>query len=129
MTTNILFFGSKYWTDRAIITIAINDLVITYLNFTMLVGDAKGADKLSREIALTVFHLDVMKYPANWRKYGKAADYIRDVEMRDDKPVLGVCFHEDLWGSKRSKMMFRLLQEWHIPVWHFNAKGDMVVYE
>ncbi len=95
----------------------------------MINGDARGADKLSGAIAFNIFHLNIMKYPANWRKYGKSAEYISGVEMRDTNPVLGVCFHENLWGSKRSKMMFRLLQEWHIPVWYYNAKGDMVIYE
>jgi hypothetical protein len=48
---------------------------------------------------------DVIKVPADWTKYGKAAGPIRNQEMLDMDPDLVLAFHSDLDNSKGTKDM------------------------
>ena len=43
-------------------------------------GTAYGADKLGERYA-TSRGLNILRFPPDWNKYGKAAGYIRNVEM------------------------------------------------
>jgi hypothetical protein len=47
---------------------------------TVICGMAKGADTFGMMVALQN-NLTVLKYPADWDKYGKSAGYRRNVEM------------------------------------------------
>lgn len=49
-------------------------------NINVVCGMAKGADTFGLEVAEELGIL-VLKYPANWKYHGKAAGYIRNVEM------------------------------------------------
>ena len=55
-------------------------------------GGAKGADFLGKVYA-DYFDLETIEYPADWKKYGKAAGPIRNQQMLDEgKPDLVVAF-------------------------------------
>ena len=50
--------------------------------------------------------MKVIKFPAEWDKYGKAAGVLRNQQMLDDgHPDLVVYFHKDLENSKGTKDM------------------------
>ena len=68
-------------------------------------GGANGADSIAGNLA-TYLKMKVMKFPAEWEKYGKAAGPIRNQQMLDEgKPCLVVYFHKDLENSKGTKDM------------------------
>lgn len=55
-------------------------------------GMARGADSLAAEWA-TKFGFPLQKFPADWKKYGKAAGSIRNQQMLDEgKPDLVIAF-------------------------------------
>ena len=59
-------------------------------------GGAKGADSIAGNLA-TYLNMKVIKYPADWDKYGKAAGVLRNQQMLDEgHPDLVVYFHKDL---------------------------------
>ena len=68
-------------------------------------GGAKGADSIAGNLA-TYLNMKVIKYPADWDKYGKAAGILRNQQMLNEgHPDLVVYFHKDLENSKGTKDM------------------------
>jgi hypothetical protein len=68
-------------------------------------GEAKGADRLAGIVA-DELGIPVMKFPAQWGLYGKAAGPIRNQQMLDEgKPDEVWVFHDSLSTSKGSKDM------------------------
>lgn len=63
-------------------------------NVTIVSGTARGADRLGEKYA-TERGLEVVKFPAEWDKYGKSAGYRRNAEMADYADGC-VCF----WDGK-----------------------------
>lgn len=62
-------------------------------------GGCGGADLLARRIALDI-GLEVVEFPAAWKKYGKSAGPIRNIKMLDTGPCLVVAFHNDIKNSR-----------------------------
>lgn len=59
---------------------------------TVIHGDARGADSLADQWAVLNW-TGIERYPADWKKYGKAAGPIRNQQMLDKgKPDLVVAF-------------------------------------
>ena len=59
-------------------------------------GEASGADSQAKWIAKSL-GLEVLEFPANWDKYGKAAGHIRNTQMLEEgKPDKVYAFFEDL---------------------------------
>jgi cytidylate kinase len=70
-------------------------------------GAAKGADTLAGEIA-EEYGLKVIKFPARWDLYGRAAGPIRNTKMlREGKPKIIYAFYTDKNESKGTKDMVR----------------------
>ena len=68
-------------------------------------GGARGADSIAGNLA-TYLNMKVIKYPADWDKYGKAAGILRNQQMLNEgHPDLVVYFHKDLENSKGTKDM------------------------
>jgi hypothetical protein len=66
-------------------------LRITYGDFTLIHGSAKGADTIAHEWALPT-SCDIVEFPADWTTHGKSAGPIRNKEMLDYGPDLVVAF-------------------------------------
>ena len=68
-------------------------------------GGARGADSIAGNLAIYL-NMKVIKYPADWDKYGRAAGVLRNQQMLDEgHPDLVVYFHKDLENSKGTKDM------------------------
>ena len=72
-------------------------------------GAARGADTLGKfvaeKIGLKVIN-DGKGFPADWRRYGRAAGPIRNQQMIDEgKPDLVLAFHENINESVGTKDM------------------------
>lgn len=79
---------------------------------TIISGAAKGADTLAIDFA-KYYNLPVLEYPADWKKYGKAAGAIRNQQMLDEgTPDLVVAFP----GGNGTKDMVRRAKKAGIKV-------------
>jgi len=93
----VLVCGDRHWSDRELIK-----LPLTWLpkGSTIIHGNAWGADKTAGNVAHEL-GLEVKSYPAEWKRYGKAAGPIRNKQMlKEGRPNLVLAFHADLSKSK-----------------------------
>lgn len=96
----ILVTGDRNWTDKAFMKRVLLDFDP---NTTVLVhGNCKGADILAGEVA-TELGMEVEVYPANWKRYNRAAGPIRNLEMLHTKPHLIMVWHDNLAQSRGTK--------------------------
>ena len=112
-----LFCGDRKWKDIQRILVVMTILKNTFGIFTVIEGEAKGADLISA-VTANKLNLPVERYPANWNKYNKAAGPIRNTQMLDEgKPDGVLAFHDNILESKGTKnMVFQSLKA-GIPVW------------
>uniref|UniRef100_A0A6M3KXP4 YspA cpYpsA-related SLOG domain-containing protein n=1 Tax=viral metagenome TaxID=1070528 RepID=A0A6M3KXP4_9ZZZZ len=114
----VLICGDRNWTDRELIKAYLTALKGCAFD-VLIEGEARGADRLSREEALKL-GLQVLRFPAQWDVHGKAAGIIRNQQMLvEGKPDLVVAFHHNLSQSKGTKDM----------VWRAKKAGVPVVVE
>ena len=68
-------------------------------------GGCRGADKMAGFVA-ELLGMKVKVFPADWKRYGKAAGPIRNKKMLDEGcPDVVLAFHEDISRSKGTKNM------------------------
>ena len=100
----ILICGDRNYQDW----IKVQEYLDTISRTTIIIhGGARGADSLAGNLA-TSLKMKVIKFPANWDKYGKAAGVLRNQQMLDEgHPDLVVYFHKDIENSKGTKDMLK----------------------
>ena len=75
------------------------------LDTIIIEGECIGADKQSRIFA-EKRGIQVLRFPADWEKYGKGEGVIRNTQMLiEGKPDIVVAFHNDIENSKGTKNM------------------------
>lgn len=113
--TRLLVCGDRNWTDRELIAETLADIA-GFMDISLVIeGGARGADRMAREVALTMM-IPVQEWPAAWKTHGKAAGTVRNQMMLDKgQPALVLAFHDDLRGSKGTKHMVRIAQEAGLP--------------
>ncbi len=84
--TTIIVTGSRDWTDAISIRKVLAALIIEFGYFTLVHGNAKGADKIAAFQYKALGGTDIIPMDAEWKKYGKAAGMIRNREMLDRHP-------------------------------------------
>lgn len=99
----VLVCGDRAWTAREMIR-----EVLEQARPTLVIhGGARGADTLAGEVAEEM-DLPVKVFPADWKRYGKAAGVLRNQQMLDEgQPDLVLAFHTDLTCSKGTLDMVR----------------------
>ena len=107
----ILICGDRNYKDW----IKVQDYLNTIPRTAIIIhGGARGADSLAGNLA-TSLKMKVIKFPAEWDKYGKAAGVLRNQQMLDDgHPDLVVYFHKDIENSKGTKDMIKRAIDTHI---------------
>lgn len=79
-------------------------------------GEAKGADILARRAAEEL-NIPVLKYPANWNKYGKRAGLLRNAQMlAEGKPDRVLAFNTGPILTRGTSDMVRRAERAGIPV-------------
>lgn len=73
-------YPEKYHNMRDIMLEKIKSLNLDPDKDFIVSGTAEGADKMGEKIAKEM-GIKVLRYPANWKKFGKAAGYKRNYEM------------------------------------------------
>ncbi len=93
----VLVCGSRHFTDETLMKEVLDKYAIT----TLIEGEARGADTLSRLYAEGL-GIPVSSFPADWLSHGKAAGPIRNKQMLDiGQPDLVIAFmFKDSRGTK-----------------------------
>ena len=80
MGYRVIVAGGRDFTDEEYLNASLNEIKNEYVEIEIVSGHANGADKLAEEYARRL-GLALKVFPADWRKYGKAAGPIRNREM------------------------------------------------
>lgn len=135
----ILICGDRKWKDGDAIRREMLNLHYHNKNtcpidqFTVIEGEAPGADSWGREISLElgIPKENILKFPAPWsdikgkpdyqigtrRDYWKAADPYRNKQMLDEgKPDIILAFHSDITKSSGTLDMIKQANKAGIPV-------------
>ena len=101
-TLRILICGDRNWTDKK----AILEFLWKLSRDTLIIeGECRGADRIARDLAI-LLGFNILPFPADWKRYGKAAGPIRNQQMLDEgKPDLVIAFHNDLSKSRGTRDM------------------------
>ena len=100
----ILICGDRNYKDWIKVQDNLNTIPRTAI---IIHGGARGADSLAGKLA-TSLKMKVIKFQADWDKYGKAAGVLRNQQMLDEgHPDLVVYFHKDIENSKGTRDMLK----------------------
>ena len=115
MPERVLIFGDRNWQNDALVLAKLEDYRREHEIECVIEGEARGADIAGR-FAAQVLGIDVLPFPAQWNKFGKAAGPIRNQQMLvEGKPTYGMGFHSDIEHSKGTKDMANRLKNANIP--------------
>lgn len=81
----IIIAGSRDFNDYKLLKTSIRDILKNISlesigKIKVISGTARGADQLGERFSKQ-FKLEVVKFPADWNRFGKSAGYIRNEEM------------------------------------------------
>lgn len=136
----ILVTGDRNWTDEILIEDALTKACPVDEATILIHGAARGADSIaakvmqrwigadkealkSSQFGPISYDLDEIKeYPADWKKYGRAAGVLRNQQMLDENPDIDLvlAFHDNLAESKGTKDMVERAKKADIPVKHIH---------
>jgi Protein of unknown function (DUF2493). len=116
----VLICGSRNYDDKETLNLTLDGLRSIYTITDVIEGEARGADTLARLWAES-HGLSVHPFPADWKKHGKAAGYIRNRQMLDEgKPELIVAFSKDILTSSGTHNMICLGNKARVPVFLYS---------
>ncbi len=108
----VLVCGGRNFNNTSLLVATLDPLYWDKGMTVLIEGEASGADKMAAWWA-KAYNIKIEKYPAQWNKYGKAAGYVRNVQMLEEgKPDLVIAFP----GDKGTAMMCRLAEAVGIEV-------------
>ncbi len=125
----IIIAGSREFNDFSMLRDNISNIISKYniiLNrhtdlidkIKIISGTARGADQLGEQYA-KIMGYDVIKFPAEWNKYGKSAGYRRNADMakyaiQDNNIGMLIAFWDG--KSKGTKHMIDLAKRYGLEV-------------
>lgn len=118
----VLVCGDRDWWDALPIYQAFHALFQEHgTNVVIIHGAARGADTQAGGIARW-FGFEVVEYPAEWKRWGKAAGAIRNRYMlTHGKPNVVAAFHDDIENSKGTKDMLAVAKKAGVPTYLFKS--------
>ena len=118
----ILICGGRDWTNADPIRRELQNILDNGEEIECVIhGDCRGADRVGAAVAKSL-GLDVLAFPANWKRYNKAAGPIRNQQMIDEgKPTRLLAFHTEIEQSTGTKDMVTRALKAHIPVYTYKS--------
>lgn len=121
----VLFCGDRNWTAYKVIADVMADLNPD----VVIEGEARGADLMASDAA-EYFGIPVVRFPADWEKYGRAAGPIRNTQMlKEGKPDIVVAFHNNIKDSKGTLNMVNQARKQNIKVIVYTEQGLQTIYQ
>lgn len=96
----IVVAGSRDFARYDILKSSLDQLLLNEKDVTIISGTARGADQLGERYAKEKGY-GLLRFPANWDKFGKSAGYIRNEEMAENTDAVVVFWN----GSRGTKHM------------------------
>ena len=91
----ILICGSRLWMDYGMVLDKLADELALHDIECVIEGECRGADLMGRRAAETL-GIPVQKFPADWKKYGKRAGFMRNRQMLvEGKPDIVLAFNRN----------------------------------
>lgn len=113
----VIICGSREYTDFELLSKTCDYYLSQKLNseeeVVIVSGCARGADTLGEKYAMSR-GLKVMKFPADWNKYGKKAGFIRNEEMAKNSDAC-IAFLSREGKNVGTKMMISLASVYNLP--------------
>lgn len=106
----ILICGDREWTNESLMRQEIRRFSDMFGPFLLVHGAARGADTMAGAICEEM-GFPVEAYPADWKRYGRAAGPIRNQQMLDTGPDFVLAFHGHLNESKGTKHMVEIARK------------------
>lgn len=105
----VLVCGDRNWSDKEFINNVLRETWYELdehgIPLVIIHGCARGADSIAGKIGEQQ-SLEVIKFPADWERYGRSAGPIRNQQMLDEgKPDLVIAFNDAIDASKGTKDM------------------------
>jgi hypothetical protein len=128
----VIIAGGREFDDYALAARWLDELYLVQTppsEWTVLCGMAKGADTVGRLWAEDN-QIPVLRYPANWTKYGRGAGFIRNGEMAAKADMLVAFWDGESRGTKDMimKAFDRGLQS-HVIRYRRGGDGVIVRHE
>lgn len=117
----IIIAGSRWFTDYSEAKKFITSSIVNFQmgeSWILLSGRCKGADQLGERFAREN-GWPIEEFPADWRKYGRAAGPIRNQKMVDTCDAI-ICFWDG--KSKGTASLIRYARKTHKPL-HIKSIG------
>lgn len=102
----IIIAGSRDFDDYNLLKHTVSHSIFNGIITEVVSGCAKGADELGEQFAAE-FDIPIKRFPADWKKYGKGAGTIRNIQMGRYADGLVVFIRN---GSTGSSHMLRVIQ-------------------
>lgn len=110
--------GSRLITDYQHVLIAIGN---SGINITQVVsGTANGVDQLGEKFA-GEHDIEVVRFPANWDKFGKKAGYLRNIEMAEHADALIAVYNGTSRGTQHMTNIAKR-RGLHVYVYNINEQ-------
>ena len=108
----VIIAGSRNFNDYKFLCEKCDKILSNQKDIEIVSGTANGADKLGETYA-TERGYKITRFPADWNKYGKAAGYMRNIQMAEYGDALIV-----FWDgkSKGTKHMIDLAKQYGLKV-------------
>jgi|BioPla2DNA2_1021312.scaffolds.fasta_scaffold39782_4 hypothetical protein len=108
----IIVAGSRTFNDYTYLKKSLDKLLVNKTSITIISGTARGADQLGERYAQENGY-NLLKFPADWDKYGKSAGYKRNEEMAK---VADACVVFWDGQSRGSKHMIDIAQKYNLKI-------------
>jgi len=108
----VIIAGGRNFKDYNFLKNKCNFFMKNLKNIEIISGMANGADKLGLQYA-SENNLPVTEFPADWKKFGKRAAYIRNRQMAVYADAL-IAFWDGT--SRGTKMMIELAEQHNLKV-------------
>lgn len=95
----VIIAGSRTISDYNIIKSAVEQSNWKNKITLIISGGARGTDQLGEKFAQE-HKINMARFPANWKKYGKVAGYIRNKQMAEYGDALIACWDGKSSGTK-----------------------------
>lgn len=120
MDRKIIVAGSRTFNDYNLLKFTLDMLIRKYPKedkLAFISGTAKGADFIGEQYAKSI-GTEVLRFPADWDRYGKSAGYIRNAEMGKVANTL-VAFWD--YKSAGTRNMIEIMKKKNADVYIINT--------
>ena len=108
----VIIAGSRYFNDYTLLCKYCDFLLQSQTDIEIVSGTAKGADHMGERYAIERGY-KTTRFPADWKKHGKAGGYIRNEEMAKYADAL-IAFWNG--NSKGTEHMINLANKYNLKI-------------